>query len=87
MLMSTGNGIFDGSPIVATSFACHSPLLSCLMSQILEVSAVAATAQLSTELSYQRISNGAPGTLKIFFGFIALRSHSTMVPPNRFIAS
>ena len=47
MLMSTGSGILDGSPMVATSFACHSPAASCLMSQILEVSAVAVTAQLS----------------------------------------
>jgi len=38
------------SPMVATSFACHSPFASCFTSQILEVSAVAATAQLSPGL-------------------------------------
>ncbi len=57
------------------------------MSQIFEVSAAAVTAQLSPALSDQRISSGAPGTLKIFFGFMALRSHATMVPPKFFMAS
>jgi hypothetical protein len=73
--------------MVATSLACHSPALSGLMSQIFEVSAAAVTAQLSPALSDQRISRGAPGTLKTFFGFIALRSHITIVLPKRFIAS
>jgi hypothetical protein len=36
---------------------------SCLISQSLEVSAVAVTAQLSPSFSDQRISSGAPGTL------------------------
>ena len=44
-------------------------------------------AQLSPSLSDQRISSGAPGTLKIFCGFIAFTSHATMVLPKRFIAS
>ena len=41
MLMSTGSGIFAGSPMVATSLACQRPCASGLMSQIFEVSAVA----------------------------------------------
>ena len=49
--------------------------------------AVAVTAQLSPDFNDQRISNGAPGTLKIFFGFIAFKSHITIVLPNNFIAS
>ena len=32
-------------------------------------------------------SRGAPGTSKILVGFIALRSHNTIVPPKCFIAS
>src|SRR6267143_7284027 len=87
MLMSTGSGILAGSPMVATSLACHWPPASCLTSQILEVSAVAATAQLSRGASDQRISSGAPGTLSTFFAFIALRSQTTIVLPKRFIAS
>ena len=87
MLMSTGSGILAGSPMVPTSLACHSPLASGLTSQSLEVSAAAVIAQLSPDLSDQRISSGAPGTLKTFFGFIALRSHTTIVLPNFFIAS
>src|SRR5437764_14377623 len=86
MLMSTGKGILAGSPIVATSFACHSPLASCFTSQILEVSAVAATAQLSPGFKDQRISSGATGTVKTFCGFMAFKSHSTMVLPKSFIA-
>ena len=86
MLMSTGSGIFAGSPMVPTSFATHS-LPSCFTSQSFEVSAVAVIAQLSFGLSDQRISSGAPGTLKTLVGFIALRSHATRVAPNFFIAS
>ena len=71
----------------ATACPCQSPLASCLISQIFEVSAVAVTAQLSPCLSDQRISSGAPGTLRILVGFIALRSHTTIVLPKRFIAS
>ena len=71
----------------ATSRACHSPFASCLISQILEVSAVATTAQLSPCLSDQRTSRGAPGTARTCFGVIAFRSHTTMVLPKRFIAS
>src|SRR5258708_1333257 len=69
MLISTGNGILAGSPIVATSLACHSPLASCFTSQIFEVSAAAAPAQLSPGFKDQRISSGPPGTLTIFSGF------------------
>ena len=86
MLMSTGSGILAGSPMVPTSLACQSPLTS-LTSQSLEVSAAAVMAQLSPDLSDQRISSGAPGTLKTFLGFMALRSHITIVLPNFFIAS
>ena len=57
------------------------------MSQSFEVSAAAVIAQLSPGLSDQRISSGAPGTLKTFFGFIAFRSHTTIVLPKCFIAS
>jgi len=85
--MSTGRGILDGSPIVATSFASQPPLPSGLMSQSLEVSAVAVIAQSSFGLSDQRISSGEPGTLKTCFGFIALRSQAAIVVPKRFIAS
>ena len=87
MLMSTGNGIFVGSSMTATSFACHSPEASGLMSQSFEVSAVAVIAQVSPSLSDHRISSGAPGTLRTFFGFIALRSQTAMVFPKRFMAS
>ena len=87
MEMSTGNGTLAGSPIVATSLACHSPLASCLTSHSLEVSAVAVIAQLSVPLSDQRTSSGAPGTLNTFLGCIAFKSHCTMVLPKRFMAS
>ena len=87
MLMSTGSGIFAGSPIVATSLACHSPAASCLTSHSFEVSAVAVMAQLSPSFSDQRISSGAPGTLKTFCGFIAFKSQATMVAPKCFMAS
>jgi hypothetical protein len=53
----------------------------------LDVSAAAVTAQLSAGASDQRISSGAPGTLKIFVGFMAFRSHAAMVAPKRFMAS
>ena len=79
--------IVAGAVIVATSLACHSPFLSCFTSQIFAVRAVAVTAQLSPDLSDHRISKGAPGTLNIFFGFIAFKSHITIVLPNNFIAS
>ena len=46
------------------------------------MSAAAVMAQLSPALSDQRISSGAPGTLKTFFGFMALRSHTTIVLPK-----
>src|SRR5262245_64575318 len=84
MLMSTGSGIFEGSPMTPTSLACHSPEASGLTSQSFEVSADAVIAQLSPSLSDQRISSGAPGTLRTFFGFMALRSHTTIVLPNFF---
>ncbi len=87
MLMSTGSGIFAGSPMVATSFAIHSPPASCFTSQIFDVSAVATTAQLSPSLSDQRISSGEPGTLNTVFGVIAFRSHRTIEVPKRFMAS
>ena len=87
MLMSTGSGICEGSPIVPTSFALHSPLASCLTSQSFDVSAAAVIAQLSFGLSDQRISSGAPGTESTFWGFNAFRSHTTMVLPKFFIAS
>ena len=87
MLMSTGSGICVGSPMTATSLACHSPDASGLISQSFEVSAEAVIAQVSPSLSDQRISSGAPGTLSAFLGFIALRSHTTIVLPKRFIAS
>ena len=60
---------------------------SCFTSQSFEVSAAAVIAQLSLGLSDQRISSGAPGTLNTLVGFIAFRSHTTMVVPNFFIAS
>ena len=62
-------------------------MASCLISQSFEVRALAVTAQLSPWLRDQRISSGAPGTLKIFVGFIAFKSQSTMVLPKCFIAS
>ncbi len=43
--MSTGSGIFAGSPMAATSFAAHFPCASRLISQSCEVSAVAVMAQ------------------------------------------
>ena len=51
------------------------------------MSAAAVIAQLSLGLSDQRISSGAPGTLNTLVGFIAFRSHATMVLPKFFIAS
>ena len=51
------------------------------------VSAVAVIAQFAPGFSAQRISSGAPGTEKTFRGFIALRSHSTIVAPKFFIAA
>src|SRR6266480_7918311 len=84
MLMSTGSGILDGSPMVATSFAAHWPFASCLTSHSFEVSAAAVMAQLSFGLSDQRISSGAPGTLNTFVGFIAFRSQTTMLLPKFF---
>src|SRR5712671_2277606 len=87
MLMSTGSGILDGSPMVATSFAVHWPFASCLTSHSFEVSAAAVIAQLSFGLSDQRISSGAPGTANTLVGFIVFRFHSTMLLPNFFIAS
>ena len=87
MLMSTGSGIFAGSPIVPTSFAAHSPFASCFTSQSFEVSAAAVIAQLSPGFSDQRISSGAPGTASTCVGFIAFRSHTTIVLPKFFIAS
>ncbi|NTV10368.1 MAG: hypothetical protein HGA47_06285 [Zoogloea sp.] len=45
--MSTGNGISAGLPMVPTLWACHSPCMSCAYTQMLEVSAVVVTAQLS----------------------------------------
>ena len=87
--MSTGSGILAGSPMVATSLACHAPPppAAGLTSHSLEVSAVAVMAQSSPPASDQRISSGAPGTLKICCGRMALRSHITMVAPKFFIAS
>jgi hypothetical protein len=64
MLMSTGNGIFAGSPMVATSLALHLPSLPGRTSQSLEVSAAAVTAQSSFFASDQRISRGPPGTAR-----------------------
>src|SRR5205807_8987170 len=87
MLMSTGSGIFDGSPMSATACACHWPDASCLTSHSFEVSAEAVTAQLSPCLSDQRISSGAPGTASTFDGFMAFRSHTTIGLPKCFIAS
>ena len=86
MLMSTGRGIFVGSPMVPTSLACHAPLSS-LTSQSFDVSAAAVIAQLSPGFGDQRISSGAPGTLKTLVGFIVFRSHDAMLLPNFFIAS
>ena len=57
------------------------------MRQSFEVSAEAVIAQSSPSFSDQRISSGAPGTLKIFSGFIDFRSHMTIVLPKFFIAS
>jgi hypothetical protein len=42
--MSTGSGIFEGSPMSATALACHSPFASSWISQSCEVSAVAVKA-------------------------------------------
>ena len=85
--MSTGSGIFVGSPMVATSLAFHWPLASGRTSQSFEVRAAAVTAQLSPGFNDQRISSGAPGTCMTVFGFIAFRSQATIVFPKRFIAS
>src|SRR5258708_28496874 len=87
MLMSTGSGILDGSPMVPTSFAIHSPLASCLTSQSFEVSAAAVIAQLSLGLSDQRVSIGAPGTANTLVGLIAFTSQIPMMLTNFFIAS
>src|SRR5258708_37420253 len=87
MLISTGSGILDGSPMVPTSFAIHSPLASCLTSQSFEVSAAAVIAQLTLGLSDHRISSGAPGTANTLVGLSALKAQSTMAFPNVFIAS
>ena len=43
--------------------------------------------ELGAILADQRISSGAPGTLSTFFGVSALRSQTTMVLPNFFMAS
>src|ERR1700730_17870679 len=87
MEISTGRGILAGSPIVATSFAAQVPAGSCLISQILDVNAAAVTAQFWPGASAQRISNGAPGTLRTWVGFLLLRSQTTTVEPKRFMAS
>ena len=84
--MSTGNGIFEGSPMVATSLACHWPAPSCLTSHSLDVNAVAVIAQLSVPASDQRTSSGAPGTSNTLVGFIDFRSHIAIVAPKFFIA-
>ena len=81
MEMSTGSGICAGSPIVATSFAFHSPSASGLMSHSLEVSAVAVIAQFWPGASAQRISSGAPGTLRI-----CSRLHRLQVPHHHGVA-
>src|ERR1700751_5101953 len=78
---STGNGILAGSPIVATSWAFHSLLASWLMSQSFEVRAENVIAQSSPSFSDQRISSGAPGTLKIFSGCMDFKFHRTIVLP------
>src|SRR5438046_8776084 len=87
MLMSTGSGILDGSPMVPTSFAAHWPPASCLTSHSLEVSAAAVIAQLSFGMSDQRISSGAPGTLNTFAGFIGFSSQTAMVLTQRATAA
>src|SRR6202048_285871 len=81
---STGIGIVAGSPIVATSLACHSLLALWLISQSFEVSAEKVIAQSSSSFSDQRISSGVPGTLKIFSGCMRLKFHSTIVLPKCF---
>ena len=85
--MSTGSGVFAGSPIGATSRACHSPLASCFISHSFDVSAEAVMAQLSASFSDQRISSGAPGVLSTLVGFMDLKSHTTIVLPNCFMAA
>src|SRR2546426_9383554 len=77
MLMSTGRGILDGSPMVPTSLAAHWPFASCLTSHSFEVSAAAVIAQLSFGLSDQRISSGAPGTGSTLVGFIVFRDRKS----------
>src|SRR5436309_15997849 len=86
MLMSTGSGICVGSPMTATSLACHSPDASRLMSQSFEGSAEAVIAQVSPCLIDQLIPIGAPRTLSTFWGFIALRSLDPVVLPQRLLA-
>ena len=51
------------------------------------MSAPAVIAQLAPGFSAQRISSGAPGTENTFSGFIAFRSHMTIVFPKFFIAA
>src|SRR5438094_8726655 len=79
MLMSTGSGILAGSPMTATSLACHSPAASGLTSQSFEVSAVAVIAQVSPSFHVHRMSSGAPGTVRPLFGLIVFRYQLAIV--------
>src|SRR5262249_60818567 len=81
MLMSTGSGIFVGSPMTATSLASHSPEASGMMSQSFEVSAGAVIAQLSPSISNQRNSMRAPSRSSMAFSVIVLQAYTTNLYP------
>jgi len=86
MEISTGSGICAGLPIVRPPWQ-PTHRLALLMSHSFEVNAAAVIAQFWPGASDQRISNGAPGTLRICVGCMDFRFHTTTVLPKCFIAS
>ena len=78
MLISTGSGIFAGSPMTATSLACHSPEASGLTSQSFDVSAeavhgyrVMAAIGLPTGLLLLMMAGGKISGLEILVPFVS----------------
>jgi len=87
MLMSTGSGIFVGSSMTADLLRLPLAGGVGLMSQSLEVSAVAVIAQVSPSLSDQPDLERRAGNAQDLLRFIRLRSQTAMVFPERFMAS